>query len=171
MNDYELYHSGARKHHKYIKKIGNRYFYSQQEIAAYLKEKKQSIDDIGIGTVTTQSGGKAKPIGIKVRSDKRRVTDKDGYFKEGYHNEKGVYVKDKKITAYSRKGDSTKEHTLDLSRKKRRNSGSKAIKKHSSKSLKSMKSQVSKGKKKMHKFYKEWINPDVTVSFDEAQIH
>ncbi len=43
MSEYELYHSGARKHHKYIKKIGDRYFYTQQEIAAYLKEKKGAI--------------------------------------------------------------------------------------------------------------------------------
>lgn len=39
MNDYELYHASTRKH-KYIKKIGNRYFYTQQEIAAYLQGKK-----------------------------------------------------------------------------------------------------------------------------------
>lgn len=43
MSEYELYHSGARKHHKYIKKIGDRYFYTQQEIAAYLKEKKRDV--------------------------------------------------------------------------------------------------------------------------------
>ena len=50
MSEYELYHASARKH-KYIKKIGNRYFYTQQEIAAYLKTKKgdvtfeKSVDD------------------------------------------------------------------------------------------------------------------------------
>lgn len=39
MGDYELYHAD-RKKHKYIKKIGKRYFYTQQEISAYLKAKK-----------------------------------------------------------------------------------------------------------------------------------
>ena len=45
MGDYELYHARS---HKYIKKIGNRYFYSQAEIQAfYGKDKtKQSIADV-----------------------------------------------------------------------------------------------------------------------------
>lgn len=42
MGYYELYHASTRKH-KYIKKIGNRYFYTQQEIAAYLKGKKGDV--------------------------------------------------------------------------------------------------------------------------------
>lgn len=42
MGDYELYHASTRKH-KYIKKIGNRYFYTQEEIAAYLKGKKGAV--------------------------------------------------------------------------------------------------------------------------------
>lgn len=42
MGDYELYHASTRKH-KYIKKIGNRYFYTPQEIQAYLKGKKESV--------------------------------------------------------------------------------------------------------------------------------
>lgn len=42
MGDYELYHSSNRKH-KYIKKIGKRYFYTQQEIAAYLDGKKKDV--------------------------------------------------------------------------------------------------------------------------------
>ena len=39
MTDYELYHASTRKH-KYIKKIGKRYFYTQEEIKAYLEGKK-----------------------------------------------------------------------------------------------------------------------------------
>ena len=39
MHEYELYHAATRKH-KYIKKIGNRYFYTQQEIQAYYDGKK-----------------------------------------------------------------------------------------------------------------------------------
>ena len=44
MSEYELYHASTRKH-KYIKKIGNRYFYTQQEIAAYLKEKRGQVGE------------------------------------------------------------------------------------------------------------------------------
>ncbi len=40
MGDYELYHAATRKH-KYIKKIGNRYFYTQQELNAYYQDTKQ----------------------------------------------------------------------------------------------------------------------------------
>lgn len=41
MGDYELYHAATRKH-KYIKKIGNRYFYTQQELNAYYQDTKQN---------------------------------------------------------------------------------------------------------------------------------
>lgn len=47
MTDYELYHASTRKH-KYIKKIGNRYFYTQQEIAAYLKAKKNNVPQLEV---------------------------------------------------------------------------------------------------------------------------
>ncbi len=170
MSDYELYHAATRKH-KYIKKIGNRYFYTQQEIAAYLKEKKNAVDDIGVGTVTTPSAGKAKPIGIQVHFDKRRVVNKDGYFEEGYHNEKGVYVKDKKIMAYSRKGDSTKTHTADLDApRKAAKRGRKKLKTMTKRSVRSLKKQASRGKKAMTKWYKNSVNPGVTVTYDEAKL-
>lgn len=41
MGDYELYHASTRKH-KYIKKIGKRYFYTQQELDSYLHDKKDN---------------------------------------------------------------------------------------------------------------------------------
>lgn len=43
MGDYELYHAD-RKQHKYIKKIGDRYFYTQAQIKAYLDGKNESGD-------------------------------------------------------------------------------------------------------------------------------
>ena len=42
MGDYDLYHADRRKH-KYIKKIGKRYFYTQDQIRAYLNEKKGDV--------------------------------------------------------------------------------------------------------------------------------
>ena len=183
MGYYELYHASNRKH-KYSKKIGNRYFYTQEEIAAYLKEKKNAVDDIGVGTVTTPSAGKAKPIGIKVHSDKRRefdknvaksgyLIDKDGrpYTREYYHNEKGVYVKDKKITAYSRKGDSTKTHTADLDApRKAAKHGRKKLKTMTKRSIRSLKKQASRGKKALDKWYTKTTSPNVTVTYDEAKL-
>ena len=170
MTDYELYHASTRKH-KYIKKIGKRYFYTQQEIAAYLKEKKNAVDDISVGTVTTPSAGRAKPIGIKVQSDKRRVVDKDGYFNEGYHREKGIYVKNKKVTAYSRKGDSTKTHTADLDApRKAAKRGRKKLKTMTKRSVRSLKKQASRGKKALDRIYTNATSPKVTVTYDEAKI-
>jgi hypothetical protein len=43
MGEYELYHA-SRKSHKYIKKIGNRYFYSQAEIQAFYNKDKTEKD-------------------------------------------------------------------------------------------------------------------------------
>jgi len=43
MNDYELYHASNRRH-KYIKKIGKRYFYSQEEIDAYKKQQYADLE-------------------------------------------------------------------------------------------------------------------------------
>ena len=72
MSDYELYHASTRKH-KYIKKIGNRYFYTQQEIAAYLKSKKgdvgiekgQWIDGTGPDMVNYRTLNLKKENGVK----------------------------------------------------------------------------------------------------------
>ena len=43
----ELYHgffsNTARKAHKYLKKIGNRYFYTQQQINGYMNKGKKAV--------------------------------------------------------------------------------------------------------------------------------
>ncbi len=46
MGDYELYHAARR--HKYIKKIGNRYFYTQEELNAYYKDSNGKKTSLGI---------------------------------------------------------------------------------------------------------------------------
>lgn len=56
MGDYELYH--AERKHKYIKKIGNRYFYTQQEIQKYLAGRNVSSE--AKGSVNNGSNGVEK---------------------------------------------------------------------------------------------------------------
>jgi len=63
MGDYELYHASNRKH-KYIKKIGNRYFYTQQEIQAYL-QSKNATPQTASDYVTTGVGEAKKVINKK----------------------------------------------------------------------------------------------------------
>lgn len=99
MGEYELYHASTRKH-KYIKKIGNRYFYTQQEIAAYLKGKKGDVSFEKIkdySEAPPKIGPDGKPQGGKTIGA-RMYYGKD---KDGYNNSVGVTVKDKKIQVYN----------------------------------------------------------------------
>ena len=221
MGDYELYHAD-RKKHKYIKKIGKRYFYTQQEIAAYLKEKK--------GDVTFEKNIREDQDG-KVKDYRIDFNKHDGGHKGGgWSDGIGVRVGNKKISVYNttnqkymknpdvkndRKGRLKTEYaedgvtrTLDYSdsktfrsREKRRLKQDRANvewlksmgvdvskdeadlkrdeaefnkkeKKRSAraKTLKSLKKQSAKGKKALKKFYKNNVNPGVTVTYDEAKI-
>lgn len=221
MGDYELYHAD-RKKHKYIKKIGKRYFYTQQEIAAYLKEKK--------GDVTFEKNIREDQDG-KVKDYRIDFNKHDGGHKGGgWSDGIGVRVGNKKISVYNttnqkymknpdvkndRKGRLKTEYaedgvtrTLDYSdsktfrsREKRRLKQDRANvewlksmgvdvskdeadlkrdeaefnkkeKKRSAraKTLKSLKKQSAKGKKALSKFYKNNVNPGVTVTYDEAKI-
>ena len=227
MGDYELYHAATRKH-KYIKKIGNRYFYTQQEIAAYLKAKK--------GDVTfeknTYDGPDGKEKDYRIDFNKHDGGHKKGGWSDGV----GVRVGDKKVTVYNttnqkywkdgeratekRRGRLTREYaedgsayTLDVSnkkthkkraaaadkeykdwyefrkkngwvdkeesksiekeianREKQRKRSSKSVSKSAKKTVKSMKKQSARGKKALQKFYKNNVNPGVTVTYDEAKI-
>lgn len=221
MGDYELYHAD-RKKHKYIKKIGKRYFYTQQEIAAYLKEKK--------GDVTFEKNIREDQDG-KVKDYRIDFNKHDGgHNGGGWSDGIGVRVGNKKVSVYNttnqkymknpdvkndRKGRLKTEYaedgvtrTLDYSdsktfrsREKRRLKQDRANvewlksmgvdvskdeadlkrdeaefnkkeKKRSAraKTLKSLKKQSAKGKKALKKFYKNNINPGVTVTYDEAKI-
>lgn len=260
MGDYELYHAATRKH-KYIKKIGNRYFYTQQEIAAYLEGKKSPVEFDKIKSFN--ENGTSKTVGGRVYYDK----NKNG----GYDKSIGVMKENKKITAYAptKKKDGVKktgrltreyndgfvDYTLDLSKKKKqpkkggklkevkeavaeatgrrdvyyeakkvtengrtyydddnaklrtgkkdkngrvdpedgsvytkkgtmqydneytiernkktRARGKKKLKKMATQPVRNLKKQSSRGKKAISKFYKNNVNPGVTVTYDEAKI-
>lgn len=252
MGDYELYHASTRKH-KYIKKIGDRYFYTQQEIAAYLKEKKKDItfekgttsdyDAIDLNTMTApkmkdyhldfnkQKGsytykdenGKthkqdytmSDKIGVKVGNKKIKFynttnrkweknpdvkQDNKGRFRRSYAEDGSEYTldySDRKTFAKREKAELKKKKQIVknlkeagwdssaaeadvksteayLKRKENARNKRKKVKKTVSnaakKPVKTLRSQTSKGKKALKKFYKNNINPGVTVTYDEAVI-
>ena len=215
MGDYELYHASTRKH-KYIKKIGNRYFYTQQEIKAYLEGKKPK--DVGFEKTTWIDGTGDKQVNVY----KVNLGSKDGVV-----NSVGAAAGNKTVSAFNatdkaaarnakkygneyvtkRRGRLSSEydpefgsyHTLDLAnkkeykkraketaerkkeygdtyidvgeeRKKKVKKAKKSATKHVNKSIKSMKKQSARGKKALQKFYKNNINPGVTVTYDEAKL-
>ena len=55
-------------------------------------------------------------------------------------------------------------------REKQRKRSSKSVSKSAKKTVKSMKKQSARGKKALQKFYKNNVNPGVTVTYDEAKI-
>lgn len=87
MGEYELYHSGTRKNHKYIKKIGNRYFYTTQEIKAYLEGKKPK----DVTFEKTDHGDGTKEYRIDFNKDR----------KNGWSDGVGLEVGNKKIAVYN----------------------------------------------------------------------
>lgn len=107
MHEYELYHASTRRH-KYIKKIGKRYFYSQQEIAAYLKAKKGDVTfekgkeyDYDAG-----DGSKVKDYHLDFNKQKASYTYRDSDGKTHTENytmsdKIGVQVGNKKIKVYN----------------------------------------------------------------------
>lgn len=221
MSDYELYHASTRKH-KYIKKIGNRYFYTTQEIKAYLEGKKPKSDltfeknDYGEGVKDyrldfnkergsyTDSKGKkhsytmSDGVGVRVDKKNRNVELYNTTNKKFYKNDEKLIRKSKGriSTTYAEDGVSrqidlskdkhntkveterwkkAKEYGADYDspaeyRKKQRKKAAKSASKHANKSMKSLKKQASKGKKAMAKWYKNSVNPGVTVTYDEAKL-
>ena len=221
MGDYELYH--AERKHKYIKKIGNRYFYTQQEIKAYLDGKRSNRDltfektDYGEGVKDyridfnkekgsyTDSKGKkhtytmSDGIGVQVDKKNKNVELYNTTNKKFYKNDENLIRKSKGrvTTEYAEDGV---RRSIDLSkdkhnkkaederwerfreyggsdadtpaeyRKKQRKKAAKKVSNYTKKTAKSMKKQSEKGKKALKKFYKNNINPGVTVTYDEAVI-
>ena len=222
MKEYELYHTSKRKH-KYIKKIGKRYFYTQEEIKAYLEGKKPKSDltfektDYGDGvkdyrldfnkeniSVTDGNGKKRKHtisdgVGVRVDKKNKSVELYNTTNKKFYKNDERLIRKSKGrvSTEYAEDGVSRK---IDLSkdkrnikqdderykrlekewgvghdtpkeyRQKRRKKAVAKVSNNAKKTVSSMKKQASKGKKNISKFYKNNVNPGVTVTYDEAKL-
>ena len=83
----ELYHgffsNTARKAHKYLKKIGNRYFYTQQQIDGYMNKGKKAV---GSGVKAAKSA--MKKAGRRAYLAKERAWSNAGgkYYKAAINN-------------------------------------------------------------------------------------
>ena len=216
MGDYELYHAATRKH-KYIKKIGNRYFYTQQEIAAYLEGKTKGIgvekgewidgsgpekskyyklnlknDDgvksgigVAVGNKSVSVFNEMNTKKVEKKYGNNQATRRIGRLRSSYDSEAGSYhtlhldkknykervKQDEEFAKAAREnnwGYEYKDVGKDLKRKRR--NAAKSVRNHTNKSVKSLKKQSARGKKALQKFYKNNVNPGVTVTYDEAKI-
>ena len=216
MGDYELYHAATRKH-KYIKKIGNRYFYTQQEIKAYLEGKTKGVgiekgewidgsgpekskyyklnlknDDgvksgvgVAVGNKSVSVFNEMNTKKIEKKYGNNQATRRIGRLRSSYDSEAGSYhtlhldkknykqrvKEDEEFAKAAREnnwGYEYKDVGKDLKRKRR--NAAKSVRNHTNKSVKSLKKQSARGKKALQKFYKNNVNPGVTVTYDEAKI-
>lgn len=170
MGDYELYHAGTRKH-KYIKKIGDRYFYTQQEIQAYLDGKKG-------GKFNEVKEAVAEATGRRdVYWEAPKVTENGRTFYDDDNATLRTGKKTKRGKAEANGDVKTKNSLLydnqytEERNKKTRARGKKKLKKMATKPIRSLKAQAAKGKKKAAKWYKNSVNPGVTVTYEEAKLH
>ena len=216
MGDYELYHAATRKH-KYIKKIGNRYFYTQQEIKAYLEGKTKGVgvekgewidgsgpekskyyklnlknDDgvksgvgVAVGNKSVSVFNEMNTKKIEKKYGNNQATRRIGRLRSSYDSEAGSYhtlhldkknykkrvKEDEEFAKAAREnnwGYEYKDVGKDLKRKRR--NAAKSVRNHTNKSVKSLKKQSARGKKALQKFYKNNVNPGVTVTYDEAKL-
>ncbi len=145
MSEYELYHASNRKH-KYIKKIGNRYFYTQQEIAAYLKEKKGQVGEFN--EAVSEATGKRDVYfeAKKVTENGRTYYDDDnptlrvGKKDKGHHGRDGSIITDKGTMQY----DNAKTRKMNAETRAR---GRKKLSQMTGINVDKLHSQSAKGKK------------------------
>lgn len=169
MGDYELYHAGTRKH-KYIKKIGNRYFYSQQEIQAYLEGKKG-------GKFNEVKEAVAEATGRRdVYWEAPKVTENGRTFYDDDNATLRTGKKTKRGKAEANGDVKTKNSLLydnqytEERNKKTRARGKKKLKKMATKPVRDLKKQASRGKKVIDKYYTKMTTPNITVTYDEAKL-
>lgn len=168
MGDYELYHASTRKH-KYIKKIGNRYFYTQQEIQAYLKKTKGKVDYATEAVAEATGRRDVYWEAPKVTENGHTFYDDEAAkLRTGKMDKKGktrTFEKDGKTykEVYTDRGTNQYEndYTKELNAKTRTR-GKKKLKKMATKPVRSMKKQASKGKKALDRWNKKRA-PRVTV--------
>lgn len=174
MNDYELYHASTRKH-KYIKKIGKRYFYTQQELNAYYQDTKQNDvivkDDIVKDDIV-------KDVKTSPTYPKPKYAVMDGaYSTKSIANTEAKIAKYKK--ARSMAGASV-EKAVRAASKTERAAQAHPVKSNAlKKTLKKLKKQSSKGRKFLKELtappkisHKTVINSggNVTVTYEEAKL-
>jgi hypothetical protein len=133
MGDYELYHASTRKH-KYIKKIGNRYFYTQQEIQAYLNGKKESFpleykkseytDNLTGEKMTAHTIRKKKANkygileGVTVAKGKHTIEVSNGFNRKSEKENDGMPMTSRRGRVNNLYYEDGSIHTIDLRSKK-----------------------------------------------------
>ena len=146
MSEYELYHASTRKH-KYIKKIGNRYFYTQQEIAAYLKEKHRQAGEFNEALAEATGKRDVYFEAKKVTEDGRTYYDDDNPTlrvgkkdKNGHHGRDGSIITEKGTMQY----DNAKTRRMNAETRKR---GRQKLSKMTGVNIDKLHDQSAKGKK------------------------
>lgn len=150
MGEYDLYHAD-RKKHKYIKKIGNRYFYTQQEIQQYLAGKKKSVNNVKEAVAEATGRRDVYYEAKKVTSNGRTYYDDDNAkLRRGKKDKHGKVDEDG--TVYTKKGTMQYDNEYTIERNKKvRARGRKKLKRMASTPIKNLKKQAAKGWKKINK--------------------
>lgn len=174
MSDYELYHASTRKH-KYIKKIGNRYFYTQEELNAYYKDpnsgnKKNSKLKEAKEALAEATGRRDVYFEApKVTENGRTFYDDDNAkLRRGKKDKHGKVGKDG--TVYTNNSMQYDNRYTEERNKKTRARGRKKLKKMATSPVRSLKKQASRGKKAIDKYYTKLTTPSITVTYDEAKL-
>lgn len=169
MNDYELYHASNRKH-KYIKKIGKRYFYTQQEIAAYLKEKRGQAGEFNEAVAEATGKRDVYFEAKKVTENGRTYYDDDNpTLRTGKKDKHGRIGKDGSV--YTKNGtmqyDNNKTRRINEETRKQ---GRQKLKNMALKPMHDLGKQAARGKKAIDKWYTKATTPDISVTYDEPVI-
>ena len=169
MKDYELYHASTRKH-KYIKKIGKRYFYTQQELNAYYQDTKQN------DVIVKDDVVKDVKISPTYPNPKYAVMD-------GAYSTKSIADTEAKIAKQKEarsKAGAAVEKAVRAASKTERAAQAHPVKSNAlKKTLKKLKKQSSKGREFLRELtappkisHKTVINSggNVTVTYEEARL-
>lgn len=147
MGDYELFHAERAKH-KYIKKIGKRYFYTQEQLRAFLSEKG------------TDAGEKAKELKTAASNSVSATKTAVAKATQSTQPSKKEAVQKSISNAVKKK-----------ERKVRRKVGKAVVSTLAKRSMKNIKKKASKGKESVSKFMKHRLTTGgVTVTYAEAEI-
>lgn len=170
MGDYELYHASTRKH-KYIKKIGDRYFYSQHEIQAYLEGKKGGkFNEVKEAVAEATGRRDVYWEAPKVTENGRTFYDDEAAtLRRGKKDKRGKVDSDGTVYTDHNTMQYDNRYTEERN-KKTRARGKKKLKKMATKPVRDLKKQASRGKKVIDKYYTKMTTPNITVTYDEAKL-
>lgn len=173
MGDYELYH--ANRKHKYIKKIGDRYFYTQEELNAYYqdpksgKKKTSKLNEVKEAVAEATGRRDVYFEAPKVTENGRTFYDDDNAkLRRGKKDKNGKVGDDG--TVYTKNSMQYDNRYTEERNKKTRARGRKKLKKMATSPIRSLKKKASRGKNAIDKYYTKLTTPSITVTYDEAKL-